>query len=199
MRMKKNLKIGYALAALFSILFISSCSNSARVDIPNEEKSFSRRSLDSNEPELHFYPSNLTAAEAGKIMLKIMQKQDFYISTALGYQKHDYILAKSFSVFYNGKTIKFRAIDCAYPGYQDVIIYGSQKPVCWKPVNADTIQGCDVKYCDVVEYFPRTRPLPIVHRRYEFNTSIQYSSTFRTCWVVVDSESIDNFEFILAR
>lgn len=61
-----------------------------------------------------FSTTNLSATEAGKIAIKILQKQDFTITQAIGRDPGTYILGKSFSVMYNKKRVHFRAIDFSY-------------------------------------------------------------------------------------
>lgn len=141
-----------------------------------------------------FFTSNLSASEAGKIAIKILQKQNFTIAQAIGREPAQYILGKNFSVMYKNKKIDFRAIDFSYSNYRNVIIYGAEKP------NNPTYfrsTGSIVQKVDEYEYNPSTGLRSLVGARYYFNTSLPLNRDLRTCVVVLEARSIDDFEAII--
>lgn len=141
-----------------------------------------------------FYTSNLSASEAGRIAKRILQKQNFTIEQAIGREPAQYILGKNFSVMYNNKKIDFRGIDFFYGNYRNVIIYGAQIP---NNPSYFRSAGSLVQKVDEYEYNPSTGLRALVGARYYFNTSLPFNRDLRTCVVVLEARSIDDFEAII--
>ncbi len=193
--LRANLPSKFTFGLILAISLIS-CSNQNTLFVPPDvEEHAIESTISHTDFEPCFYVPNLSNEEAKKIGNRLLSKLDFSIFKTLGYCKENYISAYHFDVEIHGMRISFRAIDCYYRDLPDITIYASQGPILNADVSkAPSFNTSPKRTKDFYEYNNTTNSWELVARRYEFNTSLPEGSSLRTCWVVIEGNSIRNFE-----
>lgn len=171
-------------------LFATSCSNELDEIQSNSELQNTTRSI-----EPRFTSPNISAEQAAGLITKFLNRSSFfYFEDVIGWDPSSYVYYGNLTVTYGSYTLKFRAIDCGITGKN-----GKYGVYADSPVTSVDVYSINKEYPnihgDIIYEVDATGVKAPVGVRYMYHTNC--SDGNNNCWVVVEWESVADFESII--
>ncbi len=184
--MKKFCNLLLVVAALLA----TSCSNSLDEIQTDSERQSVTRSIDPR-----FTEPNITANQAADLISKFLNRTSFfYFEDVIGWDPNTYVYYGPLTVRYGSYTLKFRAIDCGISGKN-----GKYGVYADRPVTSVDVYSVNKEYPNIhgeIVYEINEAGLRApVGVRYMYHTNC--SDGNNNCWIVVEWESVSDFESII--
>lgn len=192
-----NLKLKGMKNLFYSLVFfllggisIISCSNDFD-EVQVDNSSMQTRSVDER-----FVNDNLDSKQATALLTKFLDRTNFfYFEDVIGFDPTVYVQYGNITVNYSGTSIKFRGISVGVSGKNGKYgVYASS------PVTSSDIYSLNKEYPNlhgevVYEINKETGMRAPVGVRYSYHTNA--SNGNNDCWIMVEWESVSDFERII--
>lgn len=185
----KNLFYSLAFLLVSGISFVS-CSNDV------DEIQVNNSLMQTRSGDERFVDDNLNSSQATALFTKFLDRTDFfYFEDVIGFDPTVYVQYGKITVNYSGTSIKFRGISVGVSGKNGKYgVYASS------PVTSSDIYSLNKEYPNlhgeiIYGINEETGMRAPVGVRYSYHTNA--SNGNNDCWIMVEWESVSDFERII--